>query len=84
MQVSSGGPSMTDRHHAPDLAPLAALFVGDRDVIRRDPLEAAHLLRGLTIAATHPALVLDQPLSSAEIVSLLLDGIRTTATGVSK
>ena len=83
LQVSSGNPSMMDRHRAPDLAPLAALFAGDRAVIRRDPLEAAHLLRGLTIAATHPALILDEPLSSAEIVSLLLDGIRTTGTEAS-
>lgn len=80
MQVSSGGPAMTDRHRAPDLAPLAALFVGDRDRIRRDPLEAAHLLRGLTIAATHPALILDEPLPSTEIASLFLDGIRSKAT----
>ena len=45
---------MTERHRAPDLAPLAALFAADRDRIRRDPLEAAHLLRGLTVAGTHP------------------------------
>ncbi len=76
MQVSSGGPSMTERHRPPDLSPLAALFVADRDQVRGEPLEAAHLLRGLTIAATHPALILDEPLSSAEIVSLFLDGIR--------
>ena len=76
MQVSSGGPSMPVRHHAADLSKLAAVFEPDRDQIRRDPLEAAHLLRGLTIAGTHPALMLDEPLSSAEIVSLLLDGIR--------
>ena len=76
MQVSSGGPSMTERHRPPDLTPLAALFVADRDQVRGEPLEAAHLLRGLTIAGTHPALILDAPLSSAEIVSLFLDGIR--------
>jgi AcrR family transcriptional regulator len=83
MQVSGGGPAMTDRHRAPDLAPLAALFAPDAAAIRRDPLEAAHLLRGLTVATTHPSLVLDEPLSSAEIVSLLLDGIRTPASEAS-
>jgi hypothetical protein len=31
----------------------------------------------LTIAGTHPALIRDEPLSSAEIVSLFLDGVRT-------
>jgi AcrR family transcriptional regulator len=77
LQVSSGGPSMTDKHQAPDLTPLAALFAADADQIGRDPLEAAHLLRGLTIASTHPALILDAPLSSTEIVSLFLDGVRT-------
>jgi AcrR family transcriptional regulator len=79
MQVSSGGPSMNERHQAPDLTPLAALFDADRDQISREPLEAAHLLRGLTIAGTHPALILDQPLTSAEIVSLFLDGIRASS-----
>jgi AcrR family transcriptional regulator len=78
LQVSSGEPSMIDKHRAPDLTPLAALFEADRVRIRRDPLEAAHLLRGLTIASTHPALVLDEPLPSAEIVSLFLDGVRAS------
>jgi hypothetical protein len=67
---------MSERHHAPDLRGLAALFEADRGQIRRDPLEAAHLLRGLTIAGTHPGLILEKPLSSAEIVSLFLDGVR--------
>ena len=84
MQVSSGGPSLTDKHHAPDLTPLANLFLADRDQVRRDPLEAAHLLRGLTIASTHPALILDEPLSSAEIVSLFLDGVRAGGPEVTR
>jgi AcrR family transcriptional regulator len=62
---------------APDLMPLATVFEPDRDRIRRDPLDAAHVLRGLTIATTHPALVLDEPLTSEEIVTLFLDGIRS-------
>jgi AcrR family transcriptional regulator len=68
----------TSAHHqAPDLTPLATVFEPDRARVRRDPLAAAHVLRGLTIATTHPALVLDEPLSSEEIVTLFLDGIRT-------
>jgi AcrR family transcriptional regulator len=67
----------SDHHRAPDLTPLASVIEADRDRIRRDPLEAAHVLRGLTIATTHPALVLDEPLTSEEIVTLFLDGIRT-------
>jgi AcrR family transcriptional regulator len=64
------------QHKAPDLTSLATLFEADRDAIRRDPLEAAHVLRALTIATTHPALILDEPLTSEEIVTLFLDGIR--------
>jgi AcrR family transcriptional regulator len=69
-------PSATERSNPPDLTTLAQVFEPDRVRIRRDPLECAHVLRGLTIAGTHPALILEEPLSSAEIVSLLLDGIR--------
>jgi AcrR family transcriptional regulator len=72
MQLSRGA----EVHQPPDLSPLAALFAGAEGRIRRRPLEAAHLLRGLTIASTHPALILDEPLSSDEIVTLFLDGIR--------
>lgn len=83
MQVSSGGPSLTDKHRPPELTTLASVFEADRHRIRRDPLEAAHLLRGLTIASTHPALILEAPLPSAEIVSLFLDGIRANGPEVS-
>jgi AcrR family transcriptional regulator len=84
MQVSSGGPSLHEKHRAPDLGPLATLFEPDRDKIRRSPLEAAHLLRGLTIASTHPALILEAPLSSEEIVSLFLDGVRANGPEVTE
>jgi AcrR family transcriptional regulator len=77
MQVSGGGSSMSDKHRHQDLTSLASMFERDRDRIRRDPLEAAHLLRGMTVACTHPALINENPLPSAEIVSLLLDGIRS-------
>jgi hypothetical protein len=38
----------------------------------------------LTIAGTHPALILDAPLTSAEIVSLFLDGVRLTRSNQSE
>ena len=76
MQVSRRGRGVTDTLQPPDLTPLASVFGADRDRIRREPLQAAHLLRGLTIAGTHPALILDEPLPSTEIVSLFLDGVR--------
>jgi AcrR family transcriptional regulator len=59
-----------------DLSVVAKLLEPDSAALRRDPVEVAHLLRGLTIAGTHPALMPDAPLSSADVVSLLLDGLR--------
>lgn len=59
---------------------LAALFEPDRTRLRRDPVEAAILLRGLVIAGTHPAMVGEDALSDTEIVSVLLDGIRRSDT----
>lgn len=64
------------QQQATDLNKIANVFEPDRARLRRSPLQAAHLLRGLTIAGTHPALLLDAPLTSEEIVSVLLDGIR--------
>lgn len=58
------------------LQALAGVFEPDRAGLRRDPLVAAQLLRGLTFAGSHPALLVDEPLPTAEIVALLLDGIR--------
>jgi AcrR family transcriptional regulator len=76
MQLSGRTSVTTEPQRAPDLTTLATVFDADRDRLRHPPLEAAHLLRGLTIASTHPALVLDEPLSSQEIVTLFLDGVR--------
>jgi len=56
------------------LGALADVFEPDRATLRRDPLQAAQLLRGLSFAGTHPALA-DKPLTPAEIVSVFLDGI---------
>ncbi len=61
----------------PDVAALIAIFESDRHRLRRSPAAAAQLLRGLTLAGTHPALIADGAATSPEeIVSLLLDGIR--------
>jgi AcrR family transcriptional regulator len=59
----------------PSLVALTALFEPDRDRLRVDPEEAARLLRALTLAGTHPALVAGEALSTDQIVSVLLDGI---------
>jgi AcrR family transcriptional regulator len=64
-----------DQRPSADMGALAAVFEPDRASLRRDPVQAAHLLRGLTLAGTHPSLAPEEPLTSAEIVSLLLDGL---------
>ncbi len=74
--MTSSPTAVPTRHQSTDLGKIAQVFEPDRHRLRRTPLEAAHLLRGLTISGTHPALLLDEPLSSEEIVSVLLDGIR--------
>jgi AcrR family transcriptional regulator len=59
-----------------DVWKIAKVFAPDAARLRRTPTECAHLLRGLTFAGTHAAFVDDTPLTSDEIVSLLLDGVR--------
>jgi hypothetical protein len=64
------------RRRATEFKALTALFESERDRLSRPPKMAAQTLRGLTLALTHPALAPDQPVTPAEIVSLLLDGVR--------
>ena len=64
------------RRRPPNVESLIALFEPERDRLNRDPIVAAHMLRALTLANSHPALVRDEPMSPVEIVSLLLDGVR--------
>jgi AcrR family transcriptional regulator len=66
----------------PNSEALAELLEPDRTALNREPLAAAQLFRGLVFAASHPALA-DEPLPPAEIVSVLLDGVRAAgrATG---
>ncbi|HEY4333874.1 MAG TPA: helix-turn-helix domain-containing protein [Ilumatobacteraceae bacterium] len=71
--LSSSGRARATR---PDVVALAELFEPDRHRLRRNPTAAAQLLRGLTLAGTHPALAGEHPMKAEEIVSLLLDGMR--------
>ena len=64
------------RRPPPDIPGLIALFEPDAEHLRHDPVEAARMLRALTLACSHPALILDKPMSAADIVSLMLDGVR--------
>lgn len=74
--VGPAGAARIAKPRGPELPVLAALFQPDLDQLRRGPEQCAQVLRGLTLAGTHPLLTLDEPLSSEEIVSLVLDGIR--------
>lgn len=80
--VGPAGAARIAKPRGPELPVLAALFAPDLDQLRRGPDQAAQVLRGLTLAGTHPLLILDEPLSSEEIVSLVLDGIRARPEAV--
>jgi AcrR family transcriptional regulator len=55
---------------------LEAMFEPHRAELRCDPAQAARLLRMMTFAGTHPRIADGAPLTAAEIVAVLLDGIR--------
>lgn len=67
------GPSQT---RSTDLPALIAIFESEADRLNRAPADAARVLRGLTFACVHPAFGTDIPLTSEEIVEMLLEGIR--------
>jgi AcrR family transcriptional regulator len=60
-----------------DLEALAELFEPERHCLRYEPGQAALTLRALAVASSHPALHRGDPMAPAEIVSIVLDGIRT-------
>lgn len=72
---------LPDRYRAseqvdsPDVQTLTTILAPDAGRLARDPAWSALLLRGVTFACSHPALMPEQP-PAAEIVSLFLDGIR--------
>jgi AcrR family transcriptional regulator len=57
-------------------AQLVAILEPHRDQLRCKPAHAARLLRLMTFACTHPRITENQPLAAAEVVDILLDGIR--------
>ncbi len=64
-----------------DLPALTAIFAGESAHLSRPPAEAARILRGLAFACVHPSFGADEPLTSQEIVAVLLDGIRHANAG---
>jgi AcrR family transcriptional regulator len=54
---------------------LAALLEPHGDQLRLDPIEAARIFRLVTFASAHPSITDGQPMSTPDIVDLLLHGI---------
>ena len=74
--MASVGPQFHDRVHRPmtDSPALAALFQAHHHTITVPPVEAARRLRAVTLATSHPMLV-EQPISPAEITTMFLYGM---------
>jgi hypothetical protein len=53
---------------------LVRIFAAHRDEIMVEPIDAARLLRALTLSMTHPMLA-DEPRSADELVQLFLHGV---------
>lgn len=56
---------------------LLALVEPHRDELRCEPAEAVRILRMMAFAGTHPRIADGLPLTAAQIVGVVLDGIRT-------
>ena len=78
-----GVPREKNENRPSFLRAVATVFEPDRARLRMDPMEAADVLRGLTIASSHPALTVGEPKTPREIASVILDGIRTS-TGAAR
>ncbi|HEX7094841.1 MAG TPA: TetR/AcrR family transcriptional regulator [Acidimicrobiales bacterium] len=59
-----------------ELAAIATVFETARDQLRVEPRVAARILHGLVLSISHPLLAAEPAPSPAEIVSVLLDGLR--------
>ncbi len=63
-------------HDHPDVAAaMVAVFEPDGEALSMSPVEAARRTRLVTFAGTHPMITDNNPLTTDEIVDLLLDGI---------
>lgn len=58
------------------LQQIADMFAPHRAELRCEPAQAARLLRMMAFAGTHPKISDGLPLTAAEIVAVVLDGIR--------
>ena len=74
--MSSVGTRFHEKTRRPmaDSDALVRIFAGYRDEITVEPIDAARLLRALTLSMTHPMLA-DEPRSPDELVQLFLHGV---------
>jgi len=74
--MSSVGTRFHEKTRRPmaDSDALVRIFAGYRDEITIEPIDAARLLRALTLSMTHPMLA-DEPRSPDELVQLFLHGV---------
>jgi AcrR family transcriptional regulator len=79
LSAASGTTRGTSTQQSADLPALTAIFESEAAHLSRAPADAARVLRGLTFASVHPAFGTDEPLTSQDIVAVLLDGIRLPA-----
>ena len=75
----SSRPDMTEATET-----LAALLEPHGDQLRMAPAEAARMFRLVTFSSAHPSITDGQPLSTQEIVDLLLHGISARAPNAGK
>jgi AcrR family transcriptional regulator len=76
LSAAAGTTRGAQQTRSTDLPALVAIFESAADQLNRAPADAARVLRGLTFACVHPAFGTEIPLTSQEIVRVLLEGIR--------
>jgi AcrR family transcriptional regulator len=81
LSATSGITRSHAQQRSTDLPALIAIFQSEAEHLTHDPTDAARILRGLTFACVHPAFGTDDPLTSEEIVAVLLDGIHRPGPG---
>jgi AcrR family transcriptional regulator len=81
LSAASGTTRSTSPTRNSELPSLIAIFEADVEHLTHSPTDAARILRGLTFACVHPSFGADDPLTSEEIVAVLLGGIRHSEAG---
>jgi AcrR family transcriptional regulator len=77
--VAAERAAVLKRRGRDELDALTRLFEPERERLGVEPRVAAQMLRGMTLAGSHPSLASEVQLSPSEIVRVLLDGVRGAA-----